>query len=172
MIRRLLLAAAAVTAMASVAHAQPMPAPDSHTGEFITKAATSDEFERREGRLAEERAAAPMVRDFAQHMVVAHTQTTEGLKAAIREAGMTPPPPPALTDDQLKMIADLQSRHGGNFDRAYMDQQVHAHEMALQLMQGYAAAGHPGPIRDAAAKTAPLVQQHLDMARKVRGQVS
>ena len=172
MIRKILMTAAAAAVLVSTAHAQPMPPQDSRTGEFITQAAMSDEFERREGRLAEDRASSPMVRHFAEHMVMAHTQTTEGLKAAIRDAGMTPPPPPALTDDQMKMIADLRSRHGGDFDRAYMDQQVHAHEMALQLMQGYANAGHPGPIRDAAAKTAPLVQQHLEMARRVRGQVN
>ena len=70
------------------------------------------------------------------------------------------------------MISDLAHKTGGDFDRAYMDQQIHAHEDALQLMQGYGMNGHPGPIKDAANKTAPLVQQHLDMAKRVRGQVS
>jgi putative membrane protein len=97
-------------------------------------------------------------------MVTAHTRTTQALEAAIRRAGMTPPPPPGLTDDQSRMIADLRAAHGDQFDKVYVDQQIRAHQDALGLMQGFAQTGQPGPIRDAAAKTAPLVQHHLDMA--------
>jgi len=172
MIGKFLLASAAALALASAAHAQPMPGPDGMTSDFITKAAQSDEFERREGRLAEHKASSPMVRHFAEHMVMAHTQTTRGLKMAIHAAGMTPPPPPMLTDDQSHMIGDLAHKSGSDFDRAYMDQQIHAHEDALQVMQGYGMNGHPGPIKDAANKTAPLVQQHLDMAKQLRGKLS
>ena len=184
MIGKYLLASAAALALSTAAMAQPgpgpmppppkspgMPMPDGMTGDFITKAAQSDEFERREGRLAEQKSSTAMVRDFAAHMVMAHTETTRGLKMAIRAAGMTPPPP-MLTDDQKHMIHDLMHRDGGDFDRAYIDQQIHAHEQALQLMQAYGMNGHPGPIKDAANKTAPLVQQHLDMARRIRGQIS
>jgi len=194
MIGKYLLAGAATLALATTALAQPGPGPmpqngpppmgpgmptpdgrmmhDGMTMDFVTKASQSDEFERREGRLAQQKSSSPMVRDFAAHMVMAHTQTTRDLKMAIRDAGMTPPPPPMLTDDQKHMIHDLMHREGGDFDRAYIDQQVHAHEQALQLMQDYAMNGHPGPIKDAANKTAPLVQQHLDMARRIRGQIS
>jgi len=196
MIGKYLLAGAATLALATTALAQPGPGPmpqngpppmgpgmmpdghmrdgamhDGMTMDFVTKASQSDEFERREGRIAQQKASNPMVRDFAGHMVMAHTQTTRGLKMAIRDAGMAPPPPPMLTDDQKHMIHDLMHRNGGDFDRAYMDQQIHAHEQALQLMQGYGMNGHPGPIKDAANKTAPLVQQHLDMAHRLRGQL-
>ena len=191
MIGKYLLAGAATLALATTAVAQPgpsqmppapppagpgmgpgMPMHDGMTMDFVTKAAQSDEFERREGRLALQKSSSPMVRDFANHMISAHTETTRGLKMAIRSAGMTPPPPPMLTDDQKHMIHDLMHRSGGDFDRAYIDQQVHAHEQALALMQGYGMNGHPGPIKDAANKTAPVVQQHLDMARRIRGQIS
>ncbi len=107
---------------------------------------------------------APTARTFAKEMVTAHTRTTQALEAAIRRAGMTPPPPPGLTDDQSRMIADLRAAHGDQFDKVYVDQQIRAHQDALGLMQGFAQTGQPGPIRDAAAKTAPLVQHHLDMA--------
>jgi len=190
MIGRFLLVGASALALAVAAQAQPvpppmappahmqagmpmpMPMPDGMTADFITKAAQSDEFERREGRLAEARATSGMVRDFATQMVLAHTETTRGLKEAIRAAGMTPPPPPQLTDTQRRMIRDLAHRSGGDFEREYIQQQVHAHEDALQLMQHYANFGAPGPIKEAAAKTAPLVQHHLEMARQIRGQIT
>jgi putative membrane protein len=166
MIRKMMFAGAAALLFASAAHAQPVNGGHSDaTMDFVKKAAQSDAFEREEGRLAERRAHDPMVRKFAAEMVSAHTMTTKGLKMAIRRAHMAPPPPPALTGDQMHMIADLQGAHGGAFDKMYIDQQVQAHQDALGLMQGYAQTGAPGPLRDAAAKTAPLVQHHLDMAK-------
>jgi putative membrane protein len=175
LIRPLVLAGVAVLALAPLAaapavQAQPAAA-DPATADFITKAAQSDEFERREGRLAEKRARSPEVRHFGAHMVKAHTLTTEGLKAAIRKAGMTPPPPPALTDDQQHMIDQLKALHGRAFDKAYIDQQVQAHQQALALMQGYSQTGAVPAIKAAATKTTPIVQNHLDMATKIQGRI-
>jgi putative membrane protein len=138
------------------------------TMDFVTKAAQSDEFERQEGRLAEQRTHNPHVRQFAREMVSAHTKTTIGLKAAIRRSGMTPPPPPPLSDAQAQMIGALRGMHGGGFDKTYVDQQVQAHQDTLGVVQGYAQNGHPGPIRKAAQKTAPLVEHHLDMAKMLQ----
>jgi putative membrane protein len=144
------------------------PSPSAMTADFITRAARSDEFERKEGRLAEHRAHSSAVRAFAARMVSDHTMTTKGLKRAIRHAHMTPPPPPPLTDDQIHMIGDLKTKHGGDFDKAYMDQQVNAHEDTLAVVQGYVQSGGPGPIHDAAQQTAPMVQHHLDMAKDIQ----
>jgi putative membrane protein len=181
MIRTLTLSGVAALSFAAVAGAQPMngSAPmqsgpmqagtmGDRTLDFITKAAQSDEFERREGRLAEQRSHNPHVKKFAAMMVSAHTKTTIGLKKAIREAGMTPPPPPMLTDDQTHRMDDLKGMHGPDFDKTYIDQQVQAHTDTLAVVQAYADHGRPGPIKDAAQKTAPLVQQHLDMAKDIQ----
>jgi putative membrane protein len=105
-------------------------------------------------------------------MVRAHTQTTVALKSAVRRARMPPPPAPRLNGDQMRMLGQLQHLRGPGFDKVYIDQQVQAHQDALQLMDSYAQAGAPGPIRDAAQKTAPLVQHHLDMARDLQSHVS
>jgi putative membrane protein len=173
MIRKVILAGVAALGLAAAANAQPMNmgGGDGMTTDFITKAAQSDEFERREGKLAETHAHNPHVKHFASMMVSAHTKTTKDLKKAIRMSGMTPPPPPALTDDQMQMIASLKSTHGRDFDKTYIDQQVQAHQMTLDTMKSYAQAGHPGPIKDAAVNTAPLVQSHLDMAKDIQSHI-
>jgi putative membrane protein len=183
MIRTLVLAGVAAFGLAAAANAQPMPSQpmamnghgtmgDQATQDFITKAAQSDEFERREGRLAEMRAHSSQVKHFAAKMVSAHTKTTMALKHAIRMAGMTPPPPPPLSDEQMQMMATLKATHGRDFDKTYMDQQAQAHQMALDTVQGYAQNGHPGPIRDAAAKTVPIVQSHIDMIKDIQGHMA
>jgi putative membrane protein len=190
MIRTLIIAGVSTLALASAAVAQPMDAGpgrgmgpmqgpgmhgprmgDSMTMDFITKAGQSDLFEIKEGRLAAQRSHNPHVRQFATTMVSAHTKTTMGLKRAIRQAGMAPPPAPILPDDLMHMISDLRGLHGPDFDRAYIDQQVHAHAQALKLMQNYAQNGPPGPIRDAAQQTTAIVQQHLDMAKDIQSHI-
>jgi len=169
MIQKMLFAGAAALMLATAAQAQPVNGGHGDaTMDFVTKAAQSDAFERQEGRLAEHRTHSSMVRTFAAEMVSAHTMTTKGLKMAIRQAHMAPPPPPMLTGDQMRMMADLKAAHGRNFDKIYVDQQVQAHQDALGAMQSYAQNGAPGPIRDAAAKTAPLVQHHLEMAKELQ----
>lgn len=175
MIRSLVLAGAAALVLSAAAHAQmigPSPAGGPRaTKAFITQAAQSDEFERREGRLAERRATNPAVRAFARRMVADHTRTTRDLQRAIRRSGMAPPPPPALAPDQKGMLAQLNGMRGRAFDRTYIAQQVDAHQNALQLMNGFAQAGEPPPLREAAKNTAPLIQHHLDMARNLQARI-
>ena len=175
MLRTALLPALAALALAGAAHAQ-MGAPSPAGGpravkDFIGLAAASDAFEVQEGRLAQQRARDPRVRAFAREMVSAHTQTTRGLKAAIARTHMPPPPPPRLSRDQSRMLNQLGSTRGRMFDRTYMDQQVQAHQDAEQVIGGFAQGGPPGPIREAAAKTLPIVRHHLDMAKQLQGQV-
>jgi putative membrane protein len=171
-IRKILLAGVAALGLAASAHAQMMgPSPaggDRATMDFIGKASASDEFEREAGAMARRHAHSSQVKSFAAEMVSAHTQTTQGLKMAIRKAHMPAPPPPRLNGDQQRMLGQLRSDQGPGFDRTYIDQQVQAHQDALQLMSGYAQGGPPGPIREAAKKTAPLVQHHLDMAKALQ----
>jgi len=170
MIRSILLGGAVALTLATPsvfaqATGQALP-----TQAFITAAAQTDEFERREGRLAETQAEDPKVKAFGAKMVKAHTMTTQKLKMAIREAGMTVPPPPPLTDDQKQMLKTLRGLHGADFDKTYIDQQVQVHQMALGVMQAEAAGGSDPTIRQAAANTAPIVQDHLTMAQALQSQ--
>jgi putative membrane protein len=162
-LKTIMLAGAASLAFAASTVAQPLP-----TGDFIKVAAQTDDFERQEGRLAEKGATSPKVCEFGHEMVTAHTKTTAGLKVAIAKAGLPPPHPPMLTPEQAQNIATLKELHGPAFDKAYIGQQIHAHQTALSVMQAYAASGDKAPIRKAAANTVPIVQHHLEMAQALR----
>ncbi len=145
--------------------AQP-PAPA--TPQFIATAAQTDELERVEGRLAETHAGSPAVKDFGADMVRDHTKTTEALKGAIVRAHLPPPPPPRLTAQQQTQVDQLKGLRGREFDKAYIGQQVQTHEQALGLMQAYASGGDNPDIKQAAARTVPIIQHHLAMARKLQ----
>lgn len=138
------------------------------TPDFIKAAAQTDKFERDEGRLAETQAGSTKVKDFGREMVAAHTKTTAALKAAIAKAGLPPPAPPTLTQEQASNLATLRGLHGAAFDKAYIAQQIQAHQTALGVMQAYAASGDNAVIRKAAADTVPIVQSHLGMAQQLK----
>jgi len=161
-LRIIALAGVASLSFAAAAVAQPLPTPD-----FIKAAAQTDDFERTEGRLAEKMAGSPQVRGFGAEMVSAHTKTTAALKAAIAKAGLPPPAPPMLTAEQSQNLATLKSLSGPAFDKAYVYQQIQAHQTALGVMQAYASNGDNPVIRKAAADTVPIVQHHLEMAQSL-----
>jgi putative membrane protein len=158
-----LIAAGAVGLFPTFALAQAAP----KTADFIKAAAQTDKFERDEGRMAQTQAGSPKVKAFGREMVVAHTKTTAALKAAIANAGLPPPAPPTLTPEQTSDLESLRKLHGAAFDKAYVAQQLQAHQTALGVMQAYAADGDNAVIRKAAADTVPIVQDHLAMAKRL-----
>ena len=137
------------------------------SSQFITAASQSDEFERTEGKMAEAMGTSPAVRRFGARMLSAHTKTTQDLHAAIRQAGMPVPPPPPMRPDQIQMISQLRAMSGPQFDRAYLDQQIQAHEQTLALMNSYATTGAVPSLKAAAQMTAPLVRSHIEMAKQI-----
>jgi len=133
--------------------------------QFVDQAAQSDAFEIAAAKLAIDNAASTDVKNFARKMVAAHTESTAKVKAAAKKAEPVVTPDPTLTDGQNKDLADLKTKHGAEFDKAYISGQVSAHEKALELMQSYAKDGDTVSLKSAAGEIAPIVQKHLDMAR-------
>lgn len=140
----------------------PTPTPQ----EFIDKAAKSDAFEVAAGQLAKTNGGTSGVKDFGQMMIDAHTKST----ADIKKAAGTLKPDPVLTDDRKDKLSDLGKLKGAEFDKAYIDGQIDAHEDALSLMKKYGADGTDASLKAAAQTIAPVVQKHLDQAKELKGE--
>jgi putative membrane protein len=136
--------------------------------EFADKAAKSDAFEIAAGKLAKTNADSADVKQFAATMIEAHTGSTAKIKAAAAKATPEIKPDPTLTSDQQSKLDDLAKLKGADFDKAYVDGQVSAHEDALSLMKGYADKGDTPSLKAAAGEILPKVQDHLDMAKKLK----
>ncbi|WP_312164778.1 DUF4142 domain-containing protein [Phenylobacterium sp.] len=146
------------------------PSNEAAAPDFVAKAGASDLFEIEAAKLAQTRAKNAQLKKFAADMVAAHTKSTAALKKAIADSGQTTlAPPVALPNDLQDKLGDLAK--ADNFDAAYMDNQVDAHQAALDVLQRYAEDGDVAAIKAFAAATAPTVQQHLEMARTVRDAV-
>lgn len=139
----------------------PTPSPQ----EFADTAAKSDAFEIAAAEIAATNASSAAVKDFAKMMIAAHKDSTAKIKKAAGEATPAITPNPTLTADQNDDLAELRTLKGADFDKAYIDGQVEAHEDALALMQKYAADGESPSLKAAAAEIAPVVEQHLGHAR-------
>jgi len=157
----------AATPDANPAATIPTPSNEAAAPDFVAKAAASDMFEIEAAKIAQKRSKNAEVKKFAGEMIAAHTKSTEGLKKAIAESGqITLTLPTALPNDLQDKINDLNK--ADNFDVAYMDNQVDAHQAALDVMQRYAQDGDVAQIKAFAAATAPVVQQHHDHAKAIR----
>jgi len=144
----------------------PPSAATATTPDFVTKAAISDMYEIEASKLALSNAKNADIKAFARKMIDDHSATTAKVKTIVGEDKLAPPPA-TLDADHARLIADLKAAKPEDFDDVYLDQQEDAHEAALALLQVYAASGDNAKLKAFAAETAPKVQMHLDMVRKL-----
>lgn len=141
---------------------QPAPAPapvDAAT--FVAKATQSNTFEITSSRLALDRAKDPVVKRIAEHLIRDHTMAQEQLAATAARVGIEAPAP-SLNAEQQATVDALQQLWGKEFDAAYLQAQVKAHEEAIALFVGFASVdANPRPLRLLAISTLPILGQHL-----------
>ena len=137
---------------------------------FVTAAATSDMYEVTAGKIAVQRAQSPAVKEFAQQMVDAHTETTAKLKSIIATDSIKVTPPAHVDSRRQGMLDDLRGATAQDFDHRYISQQIAAHKEADTLMRGYAKDGDNQAIKEFAATTDKAVKMHLSMAQKLDAQ--
>jgi putative membrane protein len=150
-------------------------APGAQTGrDFVQFMMMSDKFEIAAGRIALERARSPAVRDFARDMIAAHSESSADLKAASDRTltGRMVTPPPNFDPQHQNMYNGLTSSFGRRFERIYIDQQIDAHQDALDHLEGYAANGRVPELQRFASHTAPIVADHLAMLRNINSDVA
>jgi putative membrane protein len=130
---------------------------------YMAMAASSDMFEIQSGQMAQQLSQNPAVRGFGSVLVAHHQHTTAQLAAAAQSAGL-PPPPPTMMPNHQAMLEQLRAA-GPNFDVAFRDVQIAAHQEALTLHQNYASGGDVPALRTVAGAAVPIVQQHLVVAQ-------
>ena len=136
---------------------------------FVDQQAASDQFEIQSARIAQSKGLTGEWRDFAQMMTRDHTRSSADLKAAVGKAqGVSLPEAPELPADLRAQVDQLQAASGDDFRKLYASQQLAAHEKALEMLKTYGQSGDAQPLMDFANKTAPVVQHHLDMVRKMQ----
>jgi putative membrane protein len=131
--------------------------------EFVPTATFSNRFEIESSELALERTQSADVRNFAQRMIQDHTAAGEALMQAVEASGADLSVPADLDQRHQQMVDQLQGMQEDQFDAAYLQMQRQAHDEAVALFGAYAQGGEAGPIREFAATTLPVLEQHHQM---------
>jgi putative membrane protein len=136
---------------------------------FIQEAAMSSMAEVAHGQLAAKNASAAAVKEFGGRMVDDHTKANEELKGLASQKSVTLP---TQLDQKHQAVQDrLAKLTGDAFDKAYMQHMVTAHQQAVSVFERETKTGKDADAKGWAAKTLPVVQQHLKMARDINAKI-
>jgi putative membrane protein len=160
--RRFAFAAFIATALAGPAFAQQMSAQD-----FVNMAASSDMFEIQSSQLAVEQGQTDNVKEFAQMMITDHTASSQKLATIAAAQNLTVPA--EMMAPQTELMENVTGAEGDAFDAAYGQAQAENHMVAAQLLETYSENGDNEALKEFAAETLPVVQQHLETAKTLPG---
>ena len=137
------------------------------TPDFVEKVAMSDMYEVQAGKLAADKGQSEAIKTFAQQMVDAHTKTTEELTGIVKSKNLKVDLPTSLDAKHQKLLDDLKNASAEDFDKTYAEQQVDAHQEAVDLFKNYASHGDDADLKQFAQKTLPTIEHHLADAKKL-----
>jgi putative membrane protein len=120
------------------------------------------------GRLAEERAASPEVKEFAHRLVQDHTKANQELLTIAEKKGISMP---KELDDTHKDVVKLFSHlKDAQFDHEFLSFQVMGHEKETAAFAVQAKEGQDPDLKAFAAQQLPILKEHLQKARELAAQ--
>ena len=137
---------------------------------FVKAAAEGGMAEVELGKLATDKASNAKVKEFGQRMVTDHGKWNDELKSLAASKKITLPTAINAKDQALK--DRLSKLSGAAFDRAYMAEMIRDHEADYTAFRKEATTGQDAEIKAWADKTAPLIDEHLKLARETQKALS
>lgn len=123
-------------------------------------------------QLAEQRGQSQDVKRYARDMIREHTAMQRAADSLAIAQNMTPQSGGLAEELQRQATADqqrLEQLRGVEFDSAYMNAQVVAHQQALDALNGMRSAADDPEVRRVIEQSIPTVQSHLQRARQLAG---
>lgn len=138
-----------------------------NASDFMTRAASSNMLEIESSKLAQQRATNPQVKEFANMMVKDHTAATQELRSLAKTKNITLPD--SMSSEHRDHMQELRDTQGNDFDRAYMDRMVSAHESDVSMFEDVAEDENfeDAEVKAFASKTLPKLRQHHERARQI-----
>jgi putative membrane protein len=142
------------------------PSVNSTDKHFASNAAEGGLAEVELGQMAQKKGSSPSVKDFGQKMVEDHSKAADELKDCARKLGLDLPDHISATAMAEK--AKLTAFSGQHFDRAYIDAMVKDHLEDVAAFKREAREGQNPELKRFAAKTLPVLEEHLKMAQRTQ----
>ena len=124
------------------------------------------------GEIARERATREDVRQFAETMITDHTAVNENAGALVARLGVTPVPSDvsrSLAEQAEQTRAQLRTKSGLEFDRAYIDNEVAYHRAVLSALDELLIPGaQNAELRETLVSVRPAFVAHLEHAESLK----
>lgn len=135
------------------------------SNDFVTKASEGGVAEVQAGKLAEQKSQSADIKAFAEMMVKDHTAANEQLTTLAKKLDLKVEDDATLVAKAKKEILELRDE---SFDKAYVNNQVKAHEDTVALFTKESQSSDNAELKAWATKTLPKLQAHLDQARALQ----
>ncbi|WP_419736079.1 DUF4142 domain-containing protein [Pseudomonas sp. COR18] len=132
------------------------------SNDFVDAATESGISEVVLGKLAQEKSHSADIKQFAAKMVSDHTQANQKLSEIAHKLDIEVPDEVALTDKVKKMILEWRDE---SFDKSYVENQLKAHEKAVELFKKEAASSDKAELKAFASETLPTLEHHLEQVK-------
>jgi len=145
----------------------------STTGEaeaFLRDAAVGNLTEIESSQLALKASSNAEIRRFAGMMVAEHQKNNGELKTLAATNNVVLPT--LLTPDKKQEVDKLQPLTGSAFDRGYVSLQVKAHQQTVAKFESAAQAIGDTDVKKYAAKSLPVLRQHLKMITELESKLT
>lgn len=137
--------------------------------DYLVAAAEVDMKEIELGKLAQTKSTNADVKALGKMMVDAHTKSLADLKATAAKKNITLPA--SLTEKGQEAFKELNDKSGHDFDKAYADKMVEAHEKMIEKMQKASEKAEETDVRMWAANMLPTLMAHLEHAKMTKEKV-
>jgi putative membrane protein len=159
----------ALACVFATAHAEQQGPSDPQIAGIVV---TANQIDVDAGKLAKSRSQTKEVTDFAQQMITDHTAVNRQAGALAKKLGVTPED--SDTSKSLKQAAadtskTLKSLKGGQFDKAYVDNEVAYHQQVLDAIDKVLIpSAQNAELKGLITKVRPAIATHLEHAKHLQ----
>jgi len=150
---------------ADKADTNPPKSLDQSEQQFLKDASIGNMAEVELGQLAEQKASASEVKQFAERMTKDHSAVEDQLKNVASSQHVSLPT--ELDAKHKNAKASVSKLSGSEFDRAYMTLMVQEHTQDVQKFQQQSTSASDQTVKQLAGSTLPTLQDHLKEAKQI-----
>ena len=129
---------------------------------FLSNVANAGMAEVEVTALAQQKAQNQEVKDLAAMLNHDHTALNGTVKSLASQENVALPD--SMSADKRQMISDLNKKTGKDFDRAFIDAMISAHEASIASFEKTASEETDADVKNFASQTLPKLREHRDKA--------
>lgn len=142
---------------------------DDNETEFLVEALSGGMMEVELGNLAQQKSSNNDIKEFGKMMSTDHTNANNAIQSVASMKSVTTPT--SMSEDHMKMVNDLRTKTGREFDKDYISMMVNDHKKDVDKFEKMSTDAKDDDVRAMAAKILPTLRMHLETAVKIEDSI-